>query len=300
LLTNKYLNPSNWYILPRSGMGLRADTFFVLPTCCDASGVSCDIDSAAMRGEAIRLKPLFEGVFGTTRVFSPWYTQISMSRFKTVQAAGGWNAAYTEAENVALPDVLLAFETFLNRHNGGRPIILAGHSQGSIVLRQLILRLRKKHPWVLNRLVAAYLIGIPVTQDFLDAAKLPFAKGARDTGVVISYNSMSPEAVSNPFTPEGALVINPVNWRLDEVYASREENLGSLLINTNGARGGMQYLERFADACVDLSRRGIITTAPVKAESPWPEGVLHHYDYMLFYGSLRKNAAERVLAFCRT
>ena len=38
-----YLDPGNWYIMPRRYASPCADTFFVLPTCCDVSAAYCDL-----------------------------------------------------------------------------------------------------------------------------------------------------------------------------------------------------------------------------------------------------------------
>lgn len=53
---------------------------------------------------------------------------------------------------------------------------------------------------------------------------MKFAQGAEDTGVIISYNT---EGVGNKnkyncVVKEGAVSINPVNWKLDDTYAAEE------------------------------------------------------------------------------
>lgn len=293
-----YLDPNNWYILQSGKTSPCADTFFVLPTACEASADHCGLADASMRQEANKLKLLFQCVFSCcTRVFSPWYPQISMDRFAQLQAQGGWDAALRAVDETPLPAVIAAFETFLQQWNKGCPIVLAGHSQGSLVLRQLLLWIRRRHPEILNRLVAVYLIGIPVTQTYLDSVGLPFAQGQSDTGVIISYNTMAPDTKSDPFETPDALSINPISWRRDGTYAPSSASRGSLLIDTDSQTAAARFISHFADARVDLQKHGVVTTAPVQSAAPWPEGVLHHYDYMLYYGDLRQNVCDRVWAF---
>ena len=52
----------------------------------------------------------------------------------------------------------------------------------------------KAHPEYLERMVAAYVVGYSITEDFLKAnPHLKFAEGADDTGVIISYNTEGQE-----------------------------------------------------------------------------------------------------------
>jgi len=290
-----YSKRSGWYIAPEHGDKHDADTFFVLPTCGTAESDSCGVTCPSMRREALLYKPLFSRVFNSTRVYSPWYTQVTMTRFVVLQEEGGWDAAQEEVDKVALPGVLSAFRLFLEHTPKHRPLVLAGHSQGSMVIRSLILWLRENKPEVLNRLAAAYLIGIPVTDAYLAESGLPFAVGRDDTGVIVSYNTMAPHAEESRFAPDDALAINPINWRRDYAYAPRHESLGSLIV---ASEADYPYIvkPRFADAVLLPTRSGVITTADVTAQSFYPKGVLHSYDYMLYAEDLRRNVYDRVCA----
>jgi hypothetical protein len=53
----------------------------------------------------------------------------------------------------------------------------------------------------------------------------------------------------------------------------------------------------FADARLDLARGTVTTNAPVPSGSLWPSGVLHHYDFDLFYYDLKRNVSDRIGAF---
>ena len=58
-----------------------------------------------------------------------------------------------------MTDVLNAFETYLHRYNHGRGFVLIGHSQGSLVLEQLIAKAVDSKPAVRKRMLSAILLG---------------------------------------------------------------------------------------------------------------------------------------------
>jgi len=91
-------------------------------------------------------------------------------------------------------DVFTAFDYYIKNHNNGRSFILAGHSQGSNVLVYLLSEYMKENPKVYARMIAAYVIGYSITEDYLTKnPHLKFAEGPDDTGVIISYNTEAPE-----------------------------------------------------------------------------------------------------------
>jgi hypothetical protein len=163
-------------------------------------------------------------------------------------------------------------------------------------MRNLLLWLKETHPEVLQRTVAAYMIGFAINSEFLEQVGLPFAENSADTGVIISYNTESPEASVNPFIMAipGAIAINPINWERGETYASKEASLGS---RVRFGDDPPALHARFADAQVNLSRGTVVTNADIQAEAPWPTGVLHRYDYDLYYYDLQKNVHDRIVSY---
>ena len=98
---------------------------------------------------------------------------------------------------------------------------------------------------------------------------------------------------------EGAVSINPVNWRRDDRYASVEENMGSL--NSEG-----EIAVGIADARIDMER-GVVVCESVQQIPELQAGMLEYFgpesyhlqDYSLYYGNLKKNIADRIAAFER-
>jgi hypothetical protein len=162
----------------------------------------------------------------------------------------------------------------------------------------------KANPEVYKRMVAAYVIGYPITQAFLDQNPfLKFAKGPNDTGVIISFNTEAPTIGGvNPvmLSAQHALVINPITWTRTEAPATAQQNLGSWL--PDSSTGKFVKVMAYANAQIDAAKGVLICSSADVAElapgNPLlPEGVYHSYDYPFYYFNIRANAANRINHF---
>ena len=130
-------------------------------------------------------------------------------------------------------DIYAALDYFFEHYNQGRPFILAGHSQGSVMLRMALCDYFKEHTEYLERMVAAYVVRFSITPDDLKVnPALKFAEGADDTGVIVSWNTEGPgnKNAKSAVVLENAISINPLNWKRDDTYAPASENIGDRLI----------------------------------------------------------------------
>jgi hypothetical protein len=64
-------------------------------------------------------------------------------------------------------DAVSAFKYYLEHLNGGRPFILAGHSQGPNLIANILSGYMRQNPTLYKRMVAAYVIGFSITGDYL-------------------------------------------------------------------------------------------------------------------------------------
>ena len=73
----------------------------------------------------------------------------------------------------------------------------------------------KTHRGVYRRMVAAYIVGQSITREYLAENRfLKYARGAGDTGVIVSWNTEAPTiAGKNPVLLPGGIAINPITWR---------------------------------------------------------------------------------------
>ena len=113
-------------------------------------------------------------------------------------------------------------------------------------------------------------------------APYKFAKGAKDIGVIISYNTEAPQvAGKNPVVLPSGMAINPVTWTRGEKTATAAESWGSVDMDE---KGKLITLKNYADARVDKARGVVIcSTVDVDKLSPgnqvFPKGIYHRYDY---------------------
>jgi pimeloyl-ACP methyl ester carboxylesterase len=194
-------------------------------------------------------------------------------------------------------DAVAAFDYYIQHYNHGRPFILAGHSQGSNVLRNLLAEYMKDHPDVYARMIAAYVIGFPVTTEYLAAnPQLKFAESADDTGVIISYNTQAPD-VPPGFNPVlwgmVGTVINPLTWTRAETLATTNQGFGSFMPNTNGV---YVRVPQYADARIDITN-GVLICSTADTNTIGVQGIYHNFDYPFYYFNIRSNAANRVTKF---
>lgn len=296
-----YSNPNNWLSLPELPEK-TVDVIFLYPTVYGTMNAAEEdmayIDDMSMRIGAALTAVTQAGVFGDScNLFIPYYRQF------TVDALLNMDKSYPQLmEYCVSQDIYRMLDYYFQYENQGRPFLLAGHSQGSLWLTFVLEDYMAKHPEYLENMVAAYLIGYSVTEEYLARnPHLKFAETADDTGVIVSYNTEGPgnHDQFNCVVREGAISINPLNWKRDDTYASAEENLGSL--NAEGQLG-----PGIADARID-PERGVVICESVDAAPELQQAMAEYFgpesyhlqDYSLYYGNLQKNVADRIAAFER-
>lgn len=300
IVATDYSVSTHWLTKPNADKPV--DVFYLYPTAwhkVDSTEPNiCKIDNAAMLTGAATAYNRQATAFETSaNVFAPFYRQADATY--TLSLPEAQRAEVIRAE--PLTDAMAAFDYYIRNYNNGRPFILAGHSQGANVTLFLLADYMKEYPDVYARMIAAYVIGYPVTQEFLDAnPHLKFAQGPDDLGVIISYNTQAPDvaAGANPVVSSNVgLVINPISWTRSETIATAHQNLGSYLPIPGGS--GFSQVMSYADARVDLAKGVLIcSTADEDALMPltaaFGRGVYHSFDYPFYYFNIRQNAENRI------
>jgi hypothetical protein len=301
-----YADDSSWVAKPEK-IDKQVDVFYVHPTIYSAeSPDNMDIAIPELRAFAKGLTVAQAGVYSdSANLFAPFYRQQSGAVQDKFTVRGGTDMFVDPSFQLGAGDVERAFDYYLEHFNGGRPFILAGHSQGTMTLINLM-RKRFQDPELRKRLVAAYLIGYSVTKD--DVAKYPWmkpAQGADDTGVVITYNTEGPGSTGSPVYLPGAIAINPVNWKTDATVASRKQHAGAKFFDDS--KGTLiEEIDHFASAHVDPVKGVLVIEDMRKPESSkidlvhlgrYPAGVYHKYDYAFWFNNLKQNVKQRIAAY---
>jgi len=309
--TIDYSKKENWCKIPV--ITKEVDTFYVYATeyilgsMAEGAPDYAEMDNAEMVEGAKGEYDLHASAYAeATNVFMPYYRQVGLHYAGEVWKRDG----IFDAALVGTPydDIVDALDYYFEHYNNGRPFIIAGHSQGSAIVKMLLRKYFAEHPEYYRRMVAAYPIGYAITRDYLAAnPHLKFATGECDTGVIVSWNTEGPgnrevNADTCVLQP-GSISINPLNWKLDDTYAPASENLGTLWLNE---KGELEIQDRGADAQVFPDRGVVVThakgeemdeeTAEVATYFFGPDG-RHGEDYALFYNNIKANVAKRVAAY---
>jgi Protein of unknown function (DUF3089) len=302
-LATDYSLAEHWLSAPAQEMAV--DVFYLYPTCWhkinSADPNICNIDNPSMLAGALpaylRQATAFESF---ANVFAPYYRQADATYALTLSLAQREEVI----GNIPTLDAVAAFDYYIHHFNQGRPFILAGHSQGSDVLIHLLSGYMKENPAVYKRMIAAYVIGYPVTQAYLtNNPHLKFAEGPDDTGVIISYNTQSPSVVApnNPVVSNVVgLVINPISWTRTEAVATTAIGLGSIMPDSVTLK--FEPVPQYADAKVDIKNGVLISTTAdandlYKYTKSFGMGVYHNFDYPFYYFNIQANAANRAKIF---
>lgn len=222
---------------------------------------------------------------GQCRVFAPRYRQAHLYNFftkDTVRSKEAFDTAYT--------DILTAFASYLEHENKGRPFIIAGHSQGALLGKQLLKELIENKP-LYKQLVAAYIIGWPVPGHYFTS--LPLCRDSLQTGCFCSWRSFR-----KGFLPawvkketDTALVSNPLNWTSEATPVNRRQNLGAVV----------RFNKIYKQSTGGRIAQGVLWTNHPRF--PWSfllrSKNYHVGDINLFYVNIRENVKQRISAYLR-
>ena len=286
-----YSKPSTWISQPEI-INHKADVFYVYPTVYFSNTpANMELSDDDLKEKAVGVYKEQASIFeGECNIFAPYYPQMSIAVL-SIQGA-----EYDKYFTIAYSQVKAAFQYYLENLNEGRPFFIAGHSQGSLMILQMM-----KEKLINEQLIAAYVIGYSVTnEDLKQHPWLKIAQKSNDIGVIITYNTQSPDATGSPVLLDGANCVNPLIWTTQTTYAPETFNKGAVFFdekeNPNPA------IMHYTDAQVRSDGALIVTTPDpddfyVAGKSAFPRGVYHRYDYQFFYKNLQQNVKERKMAF---
>lgn len=277
--------------LTQEALDTSVDVFFIHPTTYTKKDFTegknnADITDAELNAKTDYTSILYQAsVFNASaRIFAPRYRQAHLSAFYEMKKEDAQTAF-----DIAYQDIKEAFLYYLQNYNNGRPIIIASHSQGTLHAGRLLKEFFENKS-LKKQLVCAYLIGLPVTQDYFTGL-IP-CKDSASTGCFVGWRTLKkgylPAYVKKETTP--VYVTNPLSWTLDNLYMSNRLNKGAILwkfnklfFNTNGA----------------VIHQNVLWISKPKFPFSFLINIknFHAGDINLFYLNIRQNIKTRIAAY---
>lgn len=173
------------------------DCFVVYPTVSRDTGMNSDLVPGAGE-ETLAMQSQFARFASGCRMVAPMYRSMTLGAV-AVAAAGG---DVTKPAMLAYADVRKAWKHYLATMNKGRPYVLIGHSQGSLMLQQLIANEIEGRPEA-ARMKLAILPGfnllVPQGKTVGGTLKkTPICTTADQTGCVLTWVSFREKNVPPP------------------------------------------------------------------------------------------------------
>lgn len=288
-----------------------AAIFFVHPTSYySKASWNAPLDDADANYRATLFMQGMASAFGDAgEVWAPRYRQATLGAFLAtdrVTAGKAIDAAYRDVEQ--------AFDAFLAATPKNKPIILAGHSQGALHLTTL-LRNRIAGTPLARRIVAAYVIGWPISRDTdMAALGLPACETPEEKGCILSWASFAEPADTSmvigaydgtigfdgrPRAGTRMLCTNPLTG-IPDTAAGPDANIGTLKPN-EGFKAGTLIAKKVGAKCDD--DRGFLLIGDAEAAQNYaPSYVLpgnnyHVFDITLFWANVRADVLRRLAAY---
>jgi len=226
-------------------------------------------------------------------LYVPHYRQAHIRVFRE----SFWENGGEQAYELAYSDVKKAFEIFLEKYNGNKPIIIAGHSQGAGHAKKILQEFFDGKP-LQNKLIAAYLVGTKITdKDFIN---LKLMESKNETGGFVTWNTyrlMSERKTKkasltvNRDWIKGALCSNPITWDNNKT-SNYEDHKGFLFFNKKIYPNTVKIEDVDDKVYVKLPKMGFFKKILVSTVKDY-----HKADINLFWEDIRINSIERSKAF---
>ena len=216
----------------------------------------------------------------SSNVYAPRYRQAHIQMYQEKDTSKLY-----EKFDIAYQDVKNAFISFLEQ-NEKRPFIIASHSQGTTHAKRLIKELIEGKS-IQQRMVAAYLIGMPVEKNYFKYLKP--CTDSLQTNCFVSWRTFRndyDETWANRLDT-GIVVVNPISWKTTEEILGKDQHKGAILYNMNKTYSGTHQTQ--------VKGSGLWISRPKFPGSFLYRTKNYHVgDINLFYIDIRKNVKQRI------
>ena len=272
----------------------QVDVFFIHPTSylkAKKHGWNASINDESLNEKTCSgsIKNQASVFNGSAKIYAPFYRQAHIDSYYIAAKKPDEAKSYLDK---AYADVKAAFEHYLANWNQGRPIIIASHSQGTTHAAQLLLDFFD-HKDLSQKLVAAYIVGMPVPKKAFD--KVPPCETENDLQCFCSWRTVNEKyrIKKNIQSGDHISVINPLNWSTNLVKQDRSLHKGILLPTDENISGPL------IDA--EIKNGFLWVNKPIFKGSIFIQRKNYHIgDYNIFWANIRENIAVRVAQYMAT
>ncbi|MDN3645847.1 DUF3089 domain-containing protein [Pontixanthobacter aestiaquae] len=279
--------------------------FFIHPTSfLDSGSWNAPLDDAeSQRIAKIYVRGMASPFNQASEIWAPRYRQATMGAFLADSADA------EQAIEAAYDDVKQAYAFFLTSVDADTPIVLVGHSQGSLHLLRL-LREEIATSDAKSRVAAAYAIGWPISVEHdLPLLGFPACATPLQAGCVLSWSSFAEPAgpkqvldsyrLSTGFDGElrgdsAILCTNPLTGEIGG-EAAKELNAGTLVPEADFSSG--ELVPGAVPARCDERGLLLIGDPPEMGNYVLPGNNYHVYDIPLFWQNVQYDVERRVAAW---
>ena len=299
----------------------KIDCFFIHPTGFFLKEWNFDmnIDSATSQRTDLMLATQATVFNKECNIYAPEYRQAT---FAAISQNLGRNSS--QALDLAYLDVKAAFRYFLENHSDDKPFFLASHSQGSLHAQRLLIEKEFKKVFS-NQLIAAYLIGYPLEEEYLKNLGVSVSNRFLDEGIIIQFQTVGENVIRSRlkfwmFDGKGyslqkinqLATTNPISFSKSQEWIKNDIN--SLLMPkisgisplfdygaTNKNNSFVKEIN-FADDqnfYARIGKSGFLETKGstidrILKNDFLGEKDLHIWDYQIFWNHLRKDVEKKV------
>jgi hypothetical protein len=265
----------------------RVDVFYLHPTVYLSGGPwNGNLDDKNLNGKCDACVMHQATPFNScAKVYAPRYRQAILRSF----TKGGIEGE--RALDTAYADIKKSFEYYLANYNNGRPIILAGHSQGAYHVARLMDDFFTGKE-LLKQLVVAYPIGFNTQKNrYTD---IPVGDSASQTGCFVTWNTVAwGQDTTGAYTRyHGSACVNPLSWKQDAGVAESKLHLGAVPFDWKKTEKNLLRTK------IHGSLLWITFTDHSLKKGFYHLGTNYHVsDVNLFYMNIRENAELRARTY---
>ncbi len=269
-----------------------ADVFFIHPTTLTSlqdERWNAAIDDTEINSKTDYSAILYQAsVFNEKcRVFAPRYRQAHIKSFYQ------HGAAADTAFEIAYADIKSAFIYYIENYHSNQPIIIASHSQGTKHAGRLLKEFFENKP-LQQKLVCAYIIGMPVPENYFSTLKP--CEDSLSTGCFVAWRTFKSGSAEPDFIVNEkfkSVVVNPLSWTTTTDLISSSRNKGGILKNFN----------KIVPAVVNAQIHNNIlwsSKPDVPGKIFFRPTNYHIGDINLFYMNIRENVQTRINNYLHT